>query len=332
MSCAHCHTSADENCFESRLSIGVKQDKSAIVGSLDRVSFTPIPIKPFVQANETITSLRYDPTKRALVYNNEKANRGGSADYVEAREILSGASIAEVGGVGALVQGGMAYVALVDGELQLLFSVPSPIEVGETAGGFITHVTDPNDGTSHLRTIRPDSNGTDDSLLIGHPNGSIEFSTPIASPLLIPVDDLTSDGVFNGTPAVASGTWRYQSMGQSPIVNNTSGSKIEVVLNFRFSLVTAGSHSGVYCTLTNGGSDYKTAFIDGSTNAKQEGYPAGYAEYVVTLDPNQKCQFNFGAWTNASGNMEITIGSINEAAGVTGKTAYAPTIRIRRLV
>lgn len=325
--------SSNEKCFESRLSLGVKEDGSAIVGSLDRVSITPIPLKRAVQQNETVTTLKYDPDLKAIVYANESVARtGGTPDTIETREILSGANIAGIGGVGELVEGGVALVTVVDNVPQVIFSVPKPVEVGEIANGFITYVANPNDGSSYLKTVQPSTDGVNDSVLIGRANGDIEFSTPIASLVVIPVDDLTSDGIFNGTPSTASGTWRYQLMGTSPVVSNTSGSPIEVTLNFRYSLVTAGSHSGVYASLLNGGADYKTTFISGISNEKQEGYPGGYAQFIAQLDPNQKVQFNFGAWTNASGNMEVTIGSLNEVAGTTTKIAQAPTIRIRRLI
>lgn len=329
----NCSGSQDEKCFESRLSLGINQDKSAIVGSLDRQSIKPIALRPAVQANETITSLKYDPDKKALVYNNERAQReGGTPDYIESREVLSGALISQLGGVGNLVDGGIATVAIVDGELKLLFNVPTPIEVGETAGGFITYVVDPNDGISHLKTIRPDSNGVDDSVLLGKADGSLEFSTPITSPILMPVAGLTSNGAFSGTPGVASGTWRYQAMGTSPVISNTSGGKVEVTLRFRFSLVTAGGHSGVYCSLVNGGSDYQALFPEGVNNIKQEAYPGGIGQFSVLLAANQKCQFNIGAWTNAAGAMEATIGSINESSGTTVKTALPPVITIRRIL
>lgn len=315
---------------ESRLQLGLKEDYSAIVGSLDRVSIQPIPLDKAVKANETRTSLRYDPELRALIYVGESAKRtGGSPDYIEARELLSGATIEELGGVGDLGAGGIPVVALVDGQLTVVGVAPAPIETGEVSGGFLTYVAEPNDGLSHVRLLRPDTNGANDSLLLGRPDGSLEFAPPIVSPLVVPVDTLTSSGIFTGAPAVATGGYRYQTMGTTQVVSNTSGSPVEVTLNFYFALVTAGSHNGVYAKLVNGGSDFKTTFINGANNVKQEGYPGGYAEFRVVLAPNEKCSIEFGAWTDGdSGNIEATIGSSDEA----GKTAYAPTISIRRLI
>lgn len=328
-----CNLSSDK-CYEARLSLGVREDKSEIVGSLDRVSMKPIPIKPFVQANETVTTLRYDPDKRALVYKGERADRqNGSADYVTSAEILSGATMAELGGVGQLNPGGIGIATVTgDNKLQVLFEIPDPIEANELSSGFLTYVENPNDGASYLRLIRPNLGGSSDSILIGHPNGDMEFSSPIDSPLIVPKANLKSNGHFSGAPATASGTWRYQDMGTSQVVTNTSGSRIEVTLNFRYSMETVGTRSGVYCTLQNGGADYQTEFIDGYTSVKQEGYPGGYGEFKTVLEPNQKCQFAFGAWTNAAGSMVCVIGSVDESSGSTVYTVNEPTISIRRLI
>jgi hypothetical protein len=335
MSCRTCGSSQHSaaQCYEARLSLGVNTSKTQIQGSLDRVSIKPIPIQPFVQANETTTTLKYDPDKRSLVYQGEPTGkRGASANYVKSSEILSGSDISELGGVGALTQGGIGLATLTDNELRLLFSVPSPVEVGESSGGFITYVAKPNDGKSFLRTIQPELGGNSDSVLIGHPDGSLEFSTPLASPLRVSLSDLTGSGHFAGNPSKASGSWRYQQMGTSQTVSNTSGSRVAVTLNFRYSLETAGAHSGVYASLANNGADYQTRFIGGRSDSKQEGYPGGYAEFTCVLDANQKCQFLFGAWTDAAGNMVVTIGSIDEDGGDTIYTVNPPTISIRRLV
>lgn len=323
----------NDQCFEARLSLGLKQDKSAIVGSLDRRSITPIPLKPAVQANETITTLRYDADKRGIVYAGEGAKRlNGSNDFISSRDILSGADISELGGVGRLVNGGIPTVRVVDNELVLEFTVPDPIQAGEVSSGFITYVANPNGTSGNLKTIRPDTNSTADSILVGRADGSIEFSAPITSPILVATSRLTAGGNFSGAPSVASGTWRYQSMGLSEVVSNTSGSTVEVTLSMYYSLTTAGSRSGMYCRLTNGGADYKTTFIEGVTELRHESYPGGYAEFSVTLAPNEKCQFNFGAWTNAAGNMEVLLGGLHETAGAQQKIVYRPTVKIKRSI
>lgn len=286
-----------------------------------------------VRANETNTTLKYDSARRMLVFENERSKNGqGSADYVTTREILSGAAISEIGGVNILVEGGLASVIKTpEGALEVLFSIPNPVGVGETPTGFISYVPNPADGV-HYKRIQPDPGGTSDTLLIGHPNGSVEFASPIASPLLIPVASLTSGGAFSGVPSVSSGTWRYQQMGESQIITNTSGSIVEVELDMRWSMQTAGTRSGFYALLVNGGTDYKQTFVEGQSNIKREGYPGGQGNWKVTLNPGQRCQFRFGGWTNASGNMVITVGSVNETAGATVQTVYQPVITIRRLV
>lgn len=322
-----------DRCFEARLSLGTKQDKSAIVGSLDRVSITPIPLKPIVEANETITSLRYDTDKRAIVYSGEAARRqGGSSDFVYSREVLAGANISELGGVGRLVNGGIPTVSVVGNELQLQFTVPEPIQSGEVASGFLTYVANPNANSSHLKSIRPDTNGTSDSILLGRADGSIEFSAPMQSPILIPTARLKDAGSFVGAPAVASGTWRYQQMGTSDVITNTSGSTVRAVLSIRYSMVSSSPRGGMYCRLTNGGADYKTTFIEGVTDVRHEGLTGGRAEFTVVLAPNEKCQFDFGSWNTTAGNIEMLLGGLHESAGAQVKTVYRPVINIIRSI
>lgn len=331
MSCTSCSQDPCK-CTEARLSLALSQDKLYIIGSLDGVYIKPIPLVSAIKVGETDTALKYDPEKKSLVYENEKyKNNKGSANFITSKQILSGSSIVDLGDVEPYVQGGLASIAEIDEQLVLQFAIPSLVSVEELSSGFITYVEEPLDG-NHYKRVAPDTGGESDSVLIGHPNGSIEFTTPIVSPLLVPVANLTSAGKFSGTPAVSSGTWRYQQLGESQIIQNTSGSNIEVKLRFRYSLQTAGTRSGVYASLVNGGSDFQLTFVEGLSNIKQEGYPGGVGEWSVKLEPNQKCQFRFGAWTNASGSMVATIGSVDESAGATIQTVYEPTITIRRLI
>lgn len=333
MSCNSCGVSSCRGaCYEARLSLGLSSDYASIIGSLDGVYIKPIPLSLAVKANETNTSLKYDLSKRMLVYQNEKSKNGkGSPDFITTRELLSGSTLDEIGGVQALVDGGLASVIEVDDQLVLQFSIPQPVGIGENSSGFITYVSNPADGV-HYKSIRPDPGGTSDTLLIGHPNGSVEFASPIVSPVLIPLASLTSNGAFSGVPSVSSGVWRYQQMGQSQVITNTSGSVVEVELTLGWSMQTAGTRSGFYASLVNGGSDYKTTFVQGQTNIKQEGYPGGRGSWKVTLNPGERCQFLFGGWTNAAGNMVITVGSVDEAAGVTKQTVYQPIITVKRLI
>lgn len=320
------------NCYEARFSIGLNDAKTMIVGSLDGVPFVPFSMKDAVRANETNTALRYDQENDALVFENERFKNGnGSADFVTVAQILSGAQIAQLGGVGNFVEGGLASVVRNGSNLELSFEIPEPVADNELSEGFIAYVPSPVSG-SRYKTIKPAPGGSTDSLLVGHPDGSIEFVVPITSPILVPLNTLTSNGLFSGAPAVSSGTFRYQTMGTTQVVINTSGSQVEVELSFRYSLQTGASRNGVYCRLINGGSDYQQNFVEGVANIKQEGYPGGQGRFRCILAPNQKCQFEFGAWESAAGNMVITIGSTNEVAGVATEVAVPPVITVRRQV
>lgn len=333
--CSSCGSDAHatNKCYEARFSIALKSDNRYIIGSLDGRYFSPIDLNPAVKKLETNTTLKYNPELRSIVFENERfKNSKGPADSITTREILSGASLSELGGVLPLVNKGLASVTLIEDELKLQTQIPVPIENGELASGFIAFVDTPNDGTSNYRLITPNISGDTDTILVGHPDGGIEFVVPIDSPLIMETDDLTSSGAFSGSPSTSSGTWRYQQMGQTDVITNLSGSKVEVVLELRWSMQTGGTRSGFYATLVNGGSDYQQAFTDGLTSQKQEGYPGGQGRWTCILEPNQRCQFRFGGWTNAAGNMVITVGSVSENAGSTVQQVQLPTISVRRLI
>lgn len=332
-SCGSPRCATPNNCYEARLALGLDSQNRRIIGSIDGVHITPVDLKPAVSALESNTSLKWDPNLRAIVYRNEKSVSGnGSPDQISARDILSGTNLSEIGGVLPLVQGGMVWGVIQDDRMQLLSEVPLPVEAGETTGGLVTYVPDPNNDTSFYRLIRPDITGTVDTILVGHPDGGMEFVAPIASPVMMEVSQLTSDGRFNGSPSTSSGTWRYQQMGQTSIITNNSGSSVKVTLELRWSMQTTGTRSGFYASLVNGGSDYQTEFVSGLTNEKQEGYPGGQGRWTAVLLPNQRCQFRFGGWTNASGNMDITVGSISESAGSAVYQVQVPAIYIERLI
>jgi hypothetical protein len=335
--CSNCNQpscNTPNSCYEARLSLGLNDDKTMIVGTLDGLPIIPIPLKQAIRANETNTTLKWDDDNKMLVYQNERfKNDQGSADFVSAAQILSGAQLSQIGGIDALVEGGLASVIREGNELVLTFEVPQPVANNELSEGFIAYVPEPVSG-SRYKIIKPAPGGDSDTLLVGHPNGSIEFVVPITSPLLVPLNTLTSNGEFSGVPAVHPGNdWGYQTMGTTQVVTNTSGSDVEVTLRFRYSMQTAGTRNGVYCTLINGGSDFKTTFIEGVTNLKQEGYPGGMGQFSVILEPNQKCQFEFGGWSDDDGAWELTIGSTNEnGTGTPTEVAVPPTITIRRQV
>lgn len=333
MSCQTCKQPSCQTpnaCYEARLSLGFSTDKTMIVGKLDGVPIIPLRLPAVIHANETNTNLKYDTKNKTLVFENEKyKNKNGSADSIPVAQLLAGANLNQLDGVAALSNGGLASVAVVDNVLTLIFEVPEPVQANELPGGFVAYVPDPIDGGSRYKIIKPAPGGTTDSLLIGHPNGSIEFAVPLTSPLLVPVNTLTSNGVFSGAPAVSSGSWRYQAMGSTQVVTNTSGSQVEVELFFRYSMqVASGTRNGVYCRLVNGGSDFQTSFVEGVSNIKQEGYPGGTGRFRCLLAPNQKCQFEFGGFENAAGTMTLTIGQIDESGGV----AVPPVITIRRQI
>lgn len=322
-------------CFEARFTFGFNDDKTMIVGSLDGVPFIPLPMREAVRANETNTALKYSQENKSLVFENEKFKNGqGVANYITVAEILSGADISQLGGVGPMVEGGLASVIVVDDQLQLVFQVPEPVQLNELSEGFIAYVPEPVSG-SHYKIIKPAPGGTTDSLLVGHPDGSIEFAVPITSPIIVPLNTLTSNGEFSGTPAVTPGNdWGYQTMGTTQVITNTSGSEVEVTLRFRWSFQNAATRSGVYCRLINGGSDYQQNFVEGISNIKQEGYPGGAAAFTCILAPNQKCQFEFGGWADDdNAPWVLTIGSTNEdGTGTPVEVAVPPVITIRRQI
>lgn len=332
MSC-NCNNKRSNDCHEAHLSLGLSNDKSMLIGSLDGQYLKPVQLRDTVKANETITALRYDPSRRLLIFENERSRNGqGSPDQISAQELLAGADISAVGGVQPLVVGGLASSAIIDGRPQVQFEVPIPVEASETSDGFITYVANPNNGTSHYKLVRPDLSSTGGSVLVGDASGSVEFKAPIDSPILVPIGNLTSNGSFSGSPSVSSGTWRYQQMGESQIITNDFGTAVEVTLRIRWSMQTAGNRSGFYASLVSGGSDYQTQFVEGQSNIKQEGYPGGFGEWTCVLDPSQRCQFRFGGWTNGAGNMEITTGSYDESGGTPQQTVQQPSIFIRRLI
>jgi len=292
----------------------------------------PIQLRPAFEALESTTALKYNPDVRSLVFENERSVKGkGSPDYVSSREILGGAILPELGGVGQLVDTGLASVWRNGDDLELQFVVPTPLETGEASTGFLTYVANPNTDGRNFKLIQPDTGGQD-SIFIGRSDGSTKFEAAMASPVTVPLTELINDtGVFSGTPSVNGTTdtnYRYQTMGTSQVITNTTSSKVEVELSFRISLSAAAGHTGVYCKLNNGGSDYKTTFAEGGTNIKTEVSLGGQVSYVATLLPNQRAQFEFGVWANQPDNITAVIGSLSEG----GNQVSLPVINIRRII
>lgn len=331
MSCENCQT-PNASCYEARLWLGLDNNNRSIIGTLDGRPIQPIELKPAFQALESTTALKYDPDVRSLVFENERSIKGiGSPDYVSSREILGGAILPELGGVGQMVDTGLASVWRNGDDLELQFVTPTPLESGETGAGFLTYVANPNTPGHNYKLIQPDTGGQD-SIFLGRSDGSTKFEAPITSPVSVAVTDLINDtGVFSGTPTVNGTTdtnYRYQTMGTSQVITNTSGSKVEVELSFRVSLSAAAGHTGVYARLVNGGSDYKTTFAEGGSNIKTEISLGGQVKYTVTLSPNQRAQFEFGVWANQPGNITAVIGSLTEG----GNQVSLPVINIRRII
>lgn len=329
--CQTCPT-PNASCYEARLWLGLDNDNKSIIGTLDGVPIQPIQLRPAFQALESTTALKYDPDVRSLVFENERSIRGvGSPDYISSREILGGAILPELGGVGQMVDTGLASVWRNGDDLELQFITPTPLESGETGAGFLTYVANPNTPGHNYKLIQPDTGGQD-SIFLGRADGSTKFEAPITSPVSVAVSSLVNDtGVFSGTPSVngtADTNYRYQTMGTSQVITNTSGSKVEVELSFRISISAAAGHTGAYARLVNGGSDYKTTFAEGGSNIKTEVSLGGYVSYVVTLLPNQRAQFEFGVWANQPGNISAVIGSLTEG----GNQVTLPLINIRRII
>lgn len=322
-----------KNHYEARLLLSLDNKNKRLIGTLDGVPIVPVELRPVLEALETTTALKYSQDDRSLVFENEQSIKGeGPADYVTSREILSGAVLTEIGGVGGFTEGGLASVTSDNnGDLSLEFVVPTPVEVGESSDGFLTYVRDPLEGNSHYRIITPNTGTSNDTVLIGHPNGSVEFATPVTSPVLWPLANLVGSGYFSGAPATAGTTddnFKYHELGTSQVITNGSGSRVLVTLAYRFSISAAAARLGTYATLVNGGSDYKTTFAEGSSNIKTETGPGGLVSYQVTLEPNQRVQFKIGAWENQAGNITTVIGSVDEG----GYTARPPVITIERII
>lgn len=331
MSCQNCQ-SPNASCYEAQLWLGLDNKNRSIIGTLDGKPIQPIELRPAFQALESTTALKYDPDVRSLVFQNERSVKGqGAPDYISSREILGGAILPEIGGVGQMVENGLASVWRTGDDLELQFVVPTPLESGESGAGFLTYVANPNTPGHNYKLIQPDTGGQD-SIFIGRSDGSTKFEAPIATPLTVALTDLINDtGIFSGAPSVNGTTdtnYRYQTMGTSQVVTNTSGSKVEVELSFRVSLSAAAGHTGVYARLVNGGSDYKTTFAEGGSNIKTEISLGGQVKYTVTLSPNQRAQFEFGVWANQPGNITAVIGSLTEG----GNQVSLPVINIRRII
>lgn len=331
MSCENCQ-SQNPSCYEANLFLGLDNKNRSIIGSIDGKPIVPIGLSPAVKSLESTTSLRYDQDKRALIFDNERSINGkGSPDYVSSREILGGAILPEIGSVGQMVENGLASVWRKNDDLELQFVIPTPLEAGESGAGFLTYVADPNSPGHNYKLIQPDTGGQD-SIFLGKADGSTKFEAPITSPVTVAVTDLINDtGIFSGAPSVTGSTdsnYRYQTMGTSQVITNTSTSKVEVTLTFCVSMTAAASHTGVYCRLINGGSDYKTTFAEGGTNLKTELSLGGQVSYTVTLIANQRVQFEFGIWENQTGNMTAVIGSMTEG----GNQVRLPIINIRRVI
>lgn len=226
MSCENCQT-PNASCYEARLWLGLDNNNRSIIGTLDGRPIQPIELKPAFQALESTTALKYDPDVRSLVFENERSIKGvGSPDYVSSREILGGAILPELGGVGQMVDTGLASVWRNGDDLELQFVTPTPLESGETGAGFLTYVANPNTPGHNYKLIQPDTGGQD-SIFLGRSDGSTKFEAPIASPVSVAVTDLINDtGVFSGAPSVNGTTdtnYRYQTMGTSQVITNTSG-------------------------------------------------------------------------------------------------------------
>lgn len=326
-------TQLPQNHYEARLLLSLDNKNRRLIGTLDGVSITPVDLRPALEALETTTALKYSQDDRSLVFQNERSIKGeGPADYVTSREILSGAILTEIGGVGGFTDGGLASVSADNnGDLSLEFVVPTPVEVGESSNGFLTYVREPLEGNSHYRIITPNTGTANDTVLIGHPNGSVEFATPVASPVLWALSNLVGNGYYSGAPATSGSTdtnFKYHELGTSQVITNGSGSRVLVTLSYRFSITAAASRLGTYATLVNGGSDYKTTFVEGGSNVKTETGQGGEVSYKVVLDPNQRVQFKIGAWENQAGNITTVIGSTDEG----GYTARPPVITIERII
>lgn len=333
MSCSSCNqpTCAGPNqpyskCYEARLSLGIAPDTSDIVGSLDGVPISPIRLKSAIQHGETNTSLKLD-SKGNLVYMSEKATKNCSiGDIIPISSILSYASLDDLAGIGGLVEGGIASATKIGSELQLVFKVPTPIETGEDSAGFLVYVPEPNDAGEHYKLLAPQTGTGGNSVLIGKPDGTIEFSNPIASPLLVSLNQLSGGGVYAGTPATVIADWYFKEMGTTSVITNTDSSPVEVTLSIRAALKGTATARGVYAELFNGGSDYRTQFVEGVPNIKQELGQGGQAEFVAVLQPNQKAQFKFGFYSSASA-VDAVIGNFTN----TSTEVRRPLIQIRRL-
>lgn len=287
-------------CEESVLNLGLSQDGTMIVGSINGIPISPVRLEPAVKNLETVTQFYFSPDENGIVFIDEDGNES----IVTINQILSNSSIEELAGIDDLEAGGLASVIESEGSLALTFSVPPLLPSGQIAQGFVVYVPNVGPGEPHYKLIAPQV-GPNNSVMIGSPDGSIQFAPMIPSPLVLNGSHLDDGGTFNGTPAVATGGVVRSRMGQAMDITNNDPNPIQVDLELYMQFTSDGAH-GAYARLESGGSNYASNLVEGVNGIDRILGRGSQGKWSTILAPGQVARFVFGVWsTGASVNCVI---------------------------
>lgn len=332
MSCNKCYDSCNDckpskryptrsACEESQLNLGLSQDGTMIVGSFNGIPISPIRLERAVDTLETVTSINFDTEENAIAFHDE----AGDITLIPISQILSNASIEELSGIDDLSPGGLASVVERNGVLMMTFEVPPLLPSGQQAQGFVVYVPNVAPGEPHYKLIAPET-GTSNSVMVGRPDGRIEFASAISSPRN--GSEFDNDGRFTGTPAVSTSGVLRSRMGEFPVITNTDASPVEVEFEF-FMQFAADGPQGAYARLVNEGSDYVTQFFEGANAIDRPLGRAGMAKWNAVLGPGQSAKIVFGVWSQSQ-SVDCVIG--NFRTGAPSSVLIPPIAKVRRLM
>lgn len=309
------------SCEESKLNLGLSQDGSMLVGALNGVPISPVRLDMAVDNLETVTEMYFSPEQNGIVFVNEDGNE----NIITIAEILNNATIEEIAGIGDLEEGGLASVVRRDGILQLTLEVPPILPSSQNAQGFVVYVPNVGPGEPHYKLIAPQS-GASNSVMVGSPDGSIQFVQAISSPRPLNGNNMDDGGTFSGTPAVSTNGVVRSRMGNAMDIVNSDPNPIEVSLEF-FMQFTADGAQGAYARLESGGGNFVTDFVEGVNGIDRPLGRGGYGKWTVVLGPGQAARFVFGVWS-AGQSVNCVIGNLTSGAP---RVIY-PVIYAKRLM
>lgn len=332
MSCNKCYDSCKDckpskayptrtACEESQLNLGISQDGTMIVGSFNGVPISPIRLERAVDTLETVTSIEFDAEENAIAFHDE----AGDTTLIPISQILANASIEELSGIDDLSPGGLASVVERNGTLMMTFEVPPILPSSQQAQGFVAYVPNVAPGEPHYKLIAPET-GTSNSVMVGRPNGRIEFAPAISSPRN--GSEFDNNGRFSGTPAVDTSGVKRSRMGSFPVITNTDASPVEVEFELFMQFADDGPQ-GAYARLENNGSDYVTQFFEGLNAIDRPLGRGGMAKWTLVLGPGQSASIVFGVWSQGQ-SVNCVIG--NFRGGSPSSVLVPPVAKVRRLM